>query len=108
MQQVEAVTGASWWRLDPCNDLGHARAVLGLSLSPAEVGAVTVGELDQMFADAEDDLPSEYDNGIPADGRPHDQWVVWCAYRFRWPPDVTERQTYRNLKMLNEAADDGD
>lgn len=102
--QVEASAGCDWWELDPCRVLAHAVAVLELDRPTFEVLRLTVGDVGELFADCDDDLPTEYDNRLPVESPrlEHDRWVVWGASR-GWPPDVTERQTMRNLRLLADA-----
>lgn len=52
----------------------------------------------------DDDLPRTYRDGMPVSGgRFGDPYVVAFAMRFNWPPDVTRRQSLRDLRMLAEA-----
>lgn len=68
---------------------------------------------DIRFADLsleviDDDLPTEFADGIPVTGGSHfDFYLVafskppWC-----WPPDVTRRQRLRDLDLLLDAMED--
>lgn len=50
-----------------------------------------------------DTAPTEWDEGMPVDGALADRYIVAFAIRFNWPPDVTRRQSLRDLRMLAEA-----
>lgn len=77
---VEKETGTAWIYLRPVADAGHALALLtvlnqrrGLTLDEARLkaGRMTIRQLLAMTEYVEEDLPSEYVDGIPkAEGGP--------------------------------------
>lgn len=76
--------------------------VISALLNTAGVDPYTVRWSDVVFDTAEDDLPDTFEDGRPVGGgRPMDPYVVtfakppWC-----WPPDVTRRQTIRDLHLI--------
>lgn len=73
---IEKATGISWLYLNPVRSAEHCKAIMVAFLSrdrtPAEAEAV-VGKLSLAAAtaavtDVEDDLPDEYEDGIPKAG----------------------------------------
>lgn len=106
MERVTATLGVPWHHVDPFRSLTDAHALLSLD---RDADAVTLGDLEALVAPFDgDDLPTEFADGIPVDGRPMDPWIVWAAFKFGWPPDVTRRQTLRDLRLLNESIPDDD
>lgn len=103
IDKVERETGQRWDTLvkSPRGLAAIASALIGADASTLSPTALRV---------VGDDRPVEYVDGLPsAGGWTADRFVVmfgrppWC-----WPPDVTRRQTLRDLLVLAESFDEGD
>lgn len=77
-ERLEAATGSTWFTLAPLASAKHARVIIGLLVSdhtgkPVEdiegqLKSMTVNAIFDLFSPAEDDLPSEFTEGIPQEG----------------------------------------
>lgn len=105
LDRIEQAVGS---QLDPAKGMTAKamRAVLVSAMSKSApvaeaeriVGGMSVSEAAEAVATA--DLPAYYEGGLPVGGRTADVFVVACAKAFQWPPDVTRRQTLRDLRLV--------
>jgi hypothetical protein len=92
--------------------LGELDALQGDAPSSPRLIAALVGRLtgtdardvrlaDVGVVDVDDDLPTEFSDGIPSDGRTADRYVVaFGRPPFCWPPSVTRAQRCRDLDLI--------
>jgi hypothetical protein len=111
-QAIESELDVPWMEVASLKSIGYVKAILVALLSrdrPREVAEVeaagaTVGEVKSAISP--DELPDYYEDGMPkAGGRSLDSYIVAFGLPpYCWPPTVTRKQTFRDLHLLNDAA----
>lgn len=76
---------------------------IGEEAAAERVRSMRVLDIFDCFFEGEDDFPGTWINGMPKRGRSGDALVVWAARQHNWPPDVTRRQTLRDLALVQQS-----
>lgn len=113
-QRIEDELDVPWAQIVTLTSIRYVLAIATTLLArdrPLEVAEVEAKALtvsDPKASIPTDDMPDYYENSMPKGGRSLDSYI--CAFGlppFHWPPDVTRRQTFRDLHMISEAAQCG-